>query len=159
MVTIETRFYPFVLMSLRGDPTESEYRTLFASVAKIARKALHENTKHVSIAVSGTVMSPSCRKLVASLMARYPEELLAPGLGSYVIVESQTIRGALVALRWISPRMVIMNTMVTEEDPMTAGLTRLREHGVEVDRAQLMGARSWLRTEANLARRAPAVRA
>ncbi len=146
-ITVETRFYPFVLMSFRGDPTESEYRALFDSLAQISRKALRESTKHVCITVSSCNISPQNRKLVASLTEKHPEELMGPVIGSYVIVDSTILRGLLTALRWLSPKLAKLETPGSPDEAMTAALACLRKHRVDVFSAEVMGARNWLKTE------------
>jgi hypothetical protein len=147
-ITVETRFYPFVLMSFRGDPTESEYRALFDSLAQVSRKALRESTKHVCITVSSSTISPQARKLVASLTEKFPEELMGPVIGSCVVVDSTLLRGLLTALSWLSPRLAKLDTAASPDEAMNTALACLRTHRVDVLNAEVMGARNWLKTEA-----------
>lgn len=156
-ITVETSFYPFVLLSFRA-PTDADYRGLFDTMTQLSRKALRENTKHVCIIVSGSNISPGTRKLIASLVERFPEELMSPFAGSYVIMDNTLLRGLLTALRWLSPRLANLETPATLEEAITAGAARLRELHVEVPNTEILGARNWLRTESNRVHKARSLR-
>jgi hypothetical protein len=148
MMVVESKFYPYLLMSTRGNThTEPELRAMLEATAAVGRTALRNGTKHVSVAIGGANMSASERKTLARLMEDFPKELLDLILGSYVIIDSPILRGALTALRWLSPKLVMIEAVSSVPAAMAAAAAALEKHGIAVDAGRVDGARRWLQKE------------
>jgi len=148
MIVFETGFYPYVLTSFRGKGfTEAEYTAFLGLSAAMGKKAQAAGTRHVSITLGGVEMAASERKMVARLMETFPKELMDLNVASYVIVPSPAIRGIITALRWLSPKLKVIEPVASIDDAMTAAAAALRAHGVSVPEMQATGARRWLRAE------------
>jgi hypothetical protein len=151
MITVNTEHYPFVLSSYRGDQyPEAMLRGMFAQMAEIARKSIHDGTRHVAVTLGGANMNAAQRKIVAELLAAFPAEYMDRTIGSFVIVPSAVVRGAMTALRWISPKLVQVESVATVDDALRDATARLRERGVAVDEPTIIGARRWLNAQARL---------
>lgn len=151
MITINTDHYPFVLASYRGDHySEATLGAMFAQMTDIARKSIRDGTFHVAVTLGGANMNAAQRKIVSDLLAAYPAEYMERTTGSFVIVPSAVVRGAMTALRWIAPKLVMVESVATVEEAMRAGTARLRERGIAVDEQTIIGARRWLAAQARL---------
>jgi hypothetical protein len=145
MITINTDHYPFVLASYRGEQySEAILQAMFTQMADIARKSIRDGTSHVAVTLGGANMNAAQRKIVSDLLAAFPAEYMDRTVGSFVIVPSALVRGAMTALRWISPKLVQVDSVATIEEAMRAGTARLRERGIAVDEQTILGARRWL---------------
>ncbi len=155
MILVEPKYYPFLLMSVRGSShSESEYRAMFEATEAVGRKALRDKTKHVVISVSGGNMSAGERRFVADRAAATPKELEEVSVHTYVIVESSTYRGVLTALRWLAPSLVKIEPVGSVEAAMTGAAATFKAHGIAVDGAQTRHARQWLEEQLILQRKA-----
>ncbi len=150
-ITVEARFYPFVLIDFHGQPTATDYGVLFESLAALSRKALRDETRYVSISTAVQSLSASDRKLVASLRAKQAEEVTRPIVGKYALVDNTLARGILTALHWLSPSLGAPEAVGSVEEAMASAAARLREHGIAVDGARVAGAGAWLRAAVKLA--------
>jgi hypothetical protein len=156
MIVVESKFYPYVLMSIRGDSnSEAEVRGMLESTMVIGRNALRAGTRHVCVTLGGTSMTPGERRMMASMMVDFPQELLALILGSFVVVENPIMRGALTALRWLSPKLVMIEPVPSVVAAMDAGDAALRKNGIAVKKERRQSAQRWLEAEEE-ARRAAA---
>ena len=74
MITVNTEHYPFVLASYRGDSfPEAMLTAMFEQTGKIAKKAIADGTYHVVLTLGGANMNAAQRKIVADLLAKFPE--------------------------------------------------------------------------------------
>ncbi len=148
MIIVESKFYPYVLMSYRGEHHgEAELRIMLERTRVIGQNALRAGTRHVYVTLGSTTMTAADRKLMASLMVDFPAELLALILGMYVIVENPIVRGALTALRWISPKLVMIEPVSSIQAAMDAAEATLGKHGIPVKKDQRLGAQRWIEAE------------
>ena len=160
MITVNTEHYPFVLSSYRGDSFPEEMlAAMFEQTAKIARTAIADGSHHVVVTLGGANMNAAQRKIVADLLADFPQKYLERSVGSFVIVPSALVRGAMTALRWISPKLVMVESVATIEEAMRQGTARLRERGIAVDEQTIVAARRWLVAQQRLAASSAPVRA
>lgn len=158
MILVEAKFYPFLLMSVRGNGhSDREYSAMFDATDAVARRALHDRTKHVVISVSTGTMSAGERQLVAKRMASAPKELATVILGTYVIVASAAFRGVLTALRWLAPALVNLEPVASVDAAMAGAASMFERNGIDVDVQQVRGARYWLEKQVTLTREASIV--
>jgi hypothetical protein len=151
MILVEAKFYPFLLMSVRGrGHSEAEYRAMFDATDAVGRTALREGTRYVCISVSSGTMSAAERKYVANRIAASPKELKDVSLATFVIVESQAFRGVLTALRWLAPALVNVDPVASVDAAMSAAAAAFERQGIQVDGALTRGARHWLQEQAAL---------
>jgi hypothetical protein len=145
MITINTDHYPFVLSSYRGDSfPEPMLVAMFEKTAKIAEKAIADGSHHVVLTLGGANMNAAQRKIVADLLVDFPAEYMERAVGSFVIVPSALVRGAMTALRWIAPKLVMVESVASIEEAVRQGAARLRERGIAVDERTVAAARRWL---------------
>jgi hypothetical protein len=148
MIVVETRFYPIVLTSYRGQVrSEADHRASLTQLEALGRKAQREGTRHVSIALGGAGMAATERQMVAKLMESFPKDLLDLFLGSYVIIDSALVRGMFTALKWLSPKLSRVEPMASVESAVAAAAAALAAHGTPADDATLQGVRFWLKME------------
>jgi hypothetical protein len=156
MILVEAKYYPFVLMSVRGNHhTESEYGVMFDAMDAVARKALRDGTRHLVISVSNHNMSAGERKFVATRAAAIPSEQQAVSLGTYVIVESAAFRGVLTALRWLAPSLVSIDPVGSVEAAMSSAVATFKRERIQVDGVCARRARQWLEEQTRLQQQAP----
>jgi hypothetical protein len=145
MITVNTDHYPFVLSSYRGESfPEAMLAEMFEQTGKIAQKAIADGSHHVAVTLGGANMNAAQRKIVADLLVDFPAAYMERVVGSFVIVPSALVRGAMTALRWIAPKLVMVESVATIEEALRKGTARLRERGIPVDERTIVGARRWL---------------
>ena len=148
MIVVETRFYPIVLLSYRGQlRSEADHRAALTQLEALGRKAQREGTRHVAITLGGTGMAATERQVVARLMESFPKDLLDLYLASYVVIDSALLRGMFTALKWLSPKLSGVEPIASAELAVSAAAATLEAHGTPAGDGILQGVRYWLLME------------
>ena len=149
MITMTTEFYPFVLTSYPAahDNSDADFRDMFARTADIARQAIREQSFYVAIAWGAGSMTAAQRKLIAQLLQDFPQEYMDRVWGSYVIAPAALTRGVMTALRWIAPKLVMVEMAASIDAAIREGTTTLRKHRVVAKQSLVDGATAWLERE------------
>jgi hypothetical protein len=148
MIVTSVDDYPLVLMSIReGAAAREDLNTMFARYHDVSVKAIQRGTYHASICVSPGALTPTDRKHLAELTEKVPAAELERTVGSFVVVEQAVVRGALTAVRWLSPKFMIVEPVASVGEALDASKARLAQRGVEVSADALRNARSWLLEE------------
>jgi hypothetical protein len=128
---IET-FYPILVSKTDESVTEEELEVFFRRFAELADQAIRSGTRHVVIVLNDpSKFTPAARKRVAEAQARH----VTPArndvtLAAFVPIDSALARGALTAIRWVSPDLVKHVRFVpTTEAALRAALAVLEEQG------------------------------
>jgi hypothetical protein len=106
-VVIDVRPWPVVIATWFGEPTEDLVRKYFAEHATLLDRARRKEQRIVLVTDTFATQRPSAkaRKLIADLTSAQPDDISKLTLGSFIVIESVLIRGAVTALRWILPRL------------------------------------------------------
>jgi hypothetical protein len=149
MITVESRFYPYLLISFRGTGHEAaEYRAMFDATEAIGRKALRERTRYVCVSITSGGMSASEREIVARMIQEAPKDLQNVAIGTFVVVRSALFRGIVTALRWVSPALANIEPVSSADVAMSNAEAAFRRNGITVGIAETELARRWLQDQA-----------
>lgn len=105
MVRFEDRFFPILVQHWPAKISDDDVREYCERQAPVTRKAITDRTPFVMITVGGSDLSVSQRKMIAEWIRTLPPSWEDFNLGSFAVMHSVAARGALTALKWLSPSL------------------------------------------------------
>jgi hypothetical protein len=105
---LDDTFYPVLLSRIEEPLARAEAEAYFRKIAELADRALRNGERYVVIVTSEVeTFSAAGRRAVADAQAAHlTPERIAVALAALVPFDSAIVRGAMTALRWVSPRLV-----------------------------------------------------
>jgi hypothetical protein len=104
---LDDQFYPILLSRFDEPVTEGELDSYFQKLVVLADEGIRRKNRYVVIVLNDpTTFSAAGRKKVAAAQARY----MTPKrddvtLAAFIPVDNPIVRGAVTALRWVSPEI------------------------------------------------------
>jgi hypothetical protein len=105
---LNDRFYPILLSRTDEPVTDAELDAFFTKLAMLADEGIRKGERYVVIVLNDpTKFSPAGRRKVAEMQAHY----VTPRrndvtLAAFIPIDNAFVRGAVTALRWVSPDIV-----------------------------------------------------
>lgn len=153
MIVTCVDFYPLIVMSISESATSrDDIDAMFARFHELAERAIQRGTYHASVCITRGTLTATERKYVAELTDKVPSAELERTVASYVVIESSMLRGALTALRWLSPKLVMVEHASSIDEALDGCKARLDERGSLVAEDAVRGARAWLQDQTRPAR-------
>jgi hypothetical protein len=135
-IVVDDRYFPVLISTWFGEPSEGNVRRYFEWSAVLYMRLCANRQRYVLIQDALEVQRPSprVRGLIAELADSMPDaaSLL---LGSYTILGSALVRGALTALQWVVRRRTWQTTAVgTMREAMARACGDLERAGLAIPR-------------------------
>lgn len=142
-IVIDDRFFPLVITRWTGLASNEAVREYFVALDALLQRALDEKTKLVQVSDLLTTEAPPAltRKLISELsdkqVERFSSVMLRP---SYAAMDNVILRGALIAVNWVSRNAINIEPYATLPAALKAGLERMdreglpRPAGLDIDR-------------------------
>jgi hypothetical protein len=130
-MTIDDTHYPIVLQTIDPEATVAMIERFFAEMRRIADRAIREDTYYVEITDCPAVFPPVQRAKLTEEIKKSSLAQQKRSLGTFVIVESGLVRGALTAVKWMVPESLKNVTPVASWDEAFGRATAtLRANGI-----------------------------
>lgn len=132
-IVLDDRFFPLVITKWVGLVTIEIARDHFAELDSLLQRAVDTNTKLMQVSDSLNMEAPPAltRKAISEFSDRQVERfatvLLKP---SYVAMDSILLRGALIAINWVSRNTINIEPFPTLTEALKAGLARMDREGL-----------------------------
>jgi hypothetical protein len=125
-------FYPVLLSKIEEPLASQEIDAYFKKLVALADAAIRRRERYVVIVVSDVMgFTAAARRQVADAQARYlTRERNEVTIAAFVPIDNTFVRGAVTALRWLSPEIVkSIHVVASLEVALTEALRVLEEHG------------------------------
>lgn len=99
---IDDSHYPLVVQTIDLHASPATIEAFFAKMRRLGDRAIREDTYYASISVPAGAFSPVQRAKLAEEIQKSTAAQLQRHLGTFVVVENQLVRGALIAVRWLA---------------------------------------------------------
>lgn len=106
-MVIDDRAWPVIFATWFGEPTEGLVDQYFACHSGILERARTKRARLVLVTDTFATErpSPTARKRITDLTAAQPADVAGLTLKSFVVIENALMRGVVIALAWIYPKM------------------------------------------------------
>lgn len=132
-ILVDDRFFPLVITKWEGMATTEMVIEHFAELDRLFQRAIDTGTKVVQVSDSLSTETPPAltRKAVSELSDRQVERFASVFLKpSYVAMDSVLLRGALIAINWVSRNAINIEPYPTMAAALNAGLERMDREGL-----------------------------
>jgi hypothetical protein len=128
---IDDTHYPIVLTTSDPGATPEDIERFFAKMRALGDRAIREDSYYVAIAVVSVAFAPLLRAKIAEEVKKTSQVQLKRSIGTFAVVSSPVVRGALTAAKWMAPESLRTVTPVaTWEEAMDLAISALRAKGV-----------------------------
>jgi hypothetical protein len=128
---IDDTHYPIVLTTSDATATPEQIERFFAAMRALGDRAIREDSYYVSISVVATAFAPLLRAKIAEEVKKTSEAQLRRSLGTFAIVASPVVRGALTAAKWLAPDSLRTVTPVASwDEALDLATAALRTRGI-----------------------------
>jgi hypothetical protein len=118
---------------------------MFAALHEANLRSAQDRTRHVLIAMGGSVPTARERQIIGVLSNQVPLTEKACNLVTVAIVTSSLLRGTLTAIGWLVPALPPFTLVGTTDEAVLAAESHLRKHGIAYSGGNAVLAKNWLR--------------
>jgi hypothetical protein len=130
---IDERHFPIVIQRIDANATPDQITRFFADMRRLADRAIREDAYYVSISVPSGAFGPLQRAKLAEEIKKSTPEQDRRSLGTFVVIQSALVRGALTAVRWMAPENLRTVTGVTTwNEALDGAAATLRKKGLRL---------------------------
>lgn len=102
---IDSRGFPLLIVHWAGRVQDAELTQFFRTMGEFVARAARERQHYAVVSDGDARFGPVQRKLIADWLATFPPELRRWDMGNYVVIEGAAARGAITALKWLTPKL------------------------------------------------------
>jgi hypothetical protein len=114
-VRIDSSKFPLLVVQWEGGVQDGNLKQFFHAMNELVARAARERQHYAVVSDGDAAFGPVQRKLIADWLAATPTAYREWDLGSYVVIHSAAARGAVTALKWLTPRLDNLNVYPTLE--------------------------------------------
>ncbi|HEX5659299.1 MAG TPA: hypothetical protein VFX59_19025 [Polyangiales bacterium] len=97
--------FPLIVVRWDGPVTDEVLETFIRDCNALADRAVSERCHYVIVSIGDSDFGPKQRKRMAAWMDAHPDYRARWDLGNHIVVHGAAARGALTAIKWLSPRL------------------------------------------------------
>jgi hypothetical protein len=104
-VKLDASRFPLIVVHWSGPESDEVLEGFIRDCSALAERAVAEQRHYVIVSIGDSDFGPKQRKRLADWAETAPESRARWDLGNHIVVHGAAARGALTAIKWLTPRL------------------------------------------------------
>jgi ferric-dicitrate binding protein FerR (iron transport regulator) len=126
-VELDASRFPLILVHWNGHVSDEMLERFIRDCEALAERAVGEQRHYAVVSIGDSDFGPKQRKRLADWMDAMPDHRQRWDLGNHIVVHGAVARGALTAIKWLTPRLSKVFMHPDEPTAIAAALQSLAQ--------------------------------